>query len=92
MKAKLKPKAEEKEIIIPDGMTAKDLSLDNRVKLYNQAFEKFKKESADTFGLGLAMEIAWMPQAAVPRQVLVDLLKKENDGNANETATPKGEA
>ncbi len=64
---------------VPEGMTAKDLSVQKRTELCQEAFNKFQKEIADDFGFGLGAEIIWTPRAAVPRIVLVDLLQKEND-------------
>ncbi len=60
---------------------AKDLSLEKRIELYNVDFEKFKKETADKYGLALTTEIVYTPQAAVPRLTLYDLLKDANKEN-----------
>ncbi len=67
---------------IPSGMKASDLSVEKRVELYQKVFEKFKAETSEMFGLAIGVEIAWTPNAAVPRMVLVDLLKKK-DGQEN---------
>lgn len=91
-KAKLKAKTDATPTI-PDGMTAKDLTVENRMELFMPSFEKFKKDTSDMFGLALACEIMATPQAIVPRMVLVDLLKKAPDGqNTQNPTTEKTEA
>ena len=81
-KAKLL-KVEEVTSGIPSGMQAKDLSLEKRMELYQADFKKFNEEMAETYGLSLATEIKYAPQAIVPRMVLVDLLKKQDGQNEN---------
>lgn len=59
-------------------MTAKDLSLEKRIELYQEAFDAFKKYAATEFGLTLDIELAGMPRAIIPRMIVVDLLKQPN--------------
>lgn len=84
--AKVEKKKEVKvEEGIPAGMTAKDLSLEKRMQLYQTALKKFDDESSATYGISVSTELKITPQGIIPRMVLVDLLKK-NDG---EKATPE---
>lgn len=73
-------KAQLKGKELPAGMQAKDLSIEKRTELFQALFDKFAKEAGEQFGLGLGAEIVWTPRAAVPRLVVVDLLKKDEEG------------
>ena len=75
-KAKILAKEETK---LPGGMKASDLSVEKRVELFTAEFEKFNKESAETFGIRLGVELNYAPQAIVPRLTVIDLLKKKNE-------------
>lgn len=61
-------------------ISAKDLSLEKRIELYQAEFNKFKDAMGDTYGLTLDVEIVYHPKGSVPRMVLVDLLKKDVQG------------
>lgn len=79
MKAKLKTKEEGVAEKLPAGMKASDLTVEKRVELFTKEFEKFNKESADTFGIRLGVELNYAPQAIVPRLTVIDLLAKKNE-------------
>ena len=86
-KAKILAKEETK---LPGGMKASDLSVEKRVELFTAEFEKFNKESAETFGIRLGVELNYAPQAIVPRLTVIDLLQKKNVKENNQTTeTPK---
>lgn len=57
------------------GTSAKDLSIEKRVELFNSEYEKFKVDMENTFGLKIDVELVYHPKGTVPRVVLVDLLK-----------------
>ncbi len=80
-------KAEKKEVketkvvppSLPGGMSAKDLSIEKRTELFNAAFQEFQKMGAETFGLKVGCQMAYLPQATVPRMVVIDLLNKNEE-------------
>lgn len=76
-----KAKLKEKEEIggIPVGMKASDLTVEKRVELFTKEFEKFNKETSETFGIRLGVELSYAPQAIVPKLTVIDLLKKKNE-------------
>lgn len=55
------------------------MTVEKRVELFTKEFEKFNKESADTFGIRLGVELNYAPQAIVPRLTVIDLLAKKNE-------------
>lgn len=71
-------KVEVKEAV-PSPYAPTDLSLEKRVEMYSKEFDKFKSDMENTFGLRIDMELVFNPRGIVPRMVLVDLLKKENN-------------
>lgn len=85
-KAKLKVKEEETKL--PEGMKAKDLSVEKRVELFTKEFEKFNEETREAFGIALSVELVFNPKGVVPRLTLVDLLKQE-DGRQTTTDQKK---
>lgn len=71
---------------VVSSFQAKDLSQEKRIELYTADYEAFKKEKADQYGLMLDVELAFTPKGIVPRQVLIDLVKQQNEqgeGKAN---------
>ena len=87
-----KAQLKNKEVVdskLPGGMKASDLSVEKRVELFTKEFEKFNKETAETFGIQLGVEIAYTPRAIVPRLTVVDLLKKNDNQNPATQEAPK---
>jgi hypothetical protein len=83
-KAQLKKK---EEVVKEEGFKAIDLTAEKRIELFVQAYQKFEKESAETFGVKLGVEQNYLPQAIVPKLVVIDLLKKnENKPTENPKA------
>lgn len=75
----MKVKEKKVEGGVPEGMSARDLSVEKRIELFQEAFVKFQKESGENLGMGLGCKIAYTPQAAIPCHTAVDLLKKQNE-------------
>ncbi len=81
----VKEKVAEVEVMsIPEGMQAKDLSVEKRVQLFSADFEKFKAEMSQTYGLTIGVELAGYPNALFPRMTLIDLLKKNEQAKQPE--------
>ena len=59
------------------GIKVTDLSPEKRVELFVQSYQNFEKESIETFGVKLGVEQNYLPQAIVPKLVVIDLLKKD---------------
>lgn len=72
MKAQLKKKEEK---VVEEN----NLTVEKRIELFIASYQKFEKESAETFGVKLGVELAYTPQAVVPRLVVMDLLKKNEN-------------
>ena len=81
-KAQIKAKEEgvlKEEVSLPTGIKASDLTVEKRVELFTKEFEKFNKETSETFGIRLGVELNYAPQAIVPRLTVIDLLQKKNE-------------
>ena len=79
MKAKLKPKTEKVEDAVPEGTKIIDLSPEKRGELYEEALKKFDKESVETYGFTLDVELVFNKKGVVPRMVKVDILTLKNE-------------
>lgn len=89
MKAKLKEKKKEVVGVIPDGMQAKDLSVEKRIELYQEVVKKFDAEMSQIYGLSIGVELNISTKGIFPKMVLVDLLANKNEGKkTNEEAKP----
>ena len=82
MKAKLKEK--EVSTVLPEGMQARDLTYDKRSELFQKALDVFLEENNKQLGIGLGAQIVWAREAAIPRIVLTDLLKKKDETKPTE--------
>lgn len=73
-----------KKDVVVSPFHESDLSLEKRVALYQEEFDKWKKEMADRYGLTLGVELTGYPKALVPQMVLLDLMKNKKDGQGSE--------
>lgn len=70
---------EKKDGLELSGMKAKDLSLEKRVELATNEFDKFQELIKHQFGMSLGAELSGYPRAIVARLTLIDLLKKDEN-------------
>lgn len=82
-------KAEKKKLdsadgaLLPAGMQAKDLSVEKRSELYQQALAKFDKEATELYGMSVGVELKYTKQGIIPIMVVVDVLKNKENEKAN---------
>ena len=79
-KAQLKNKEETVEVL-PEGIKIKDLTVEKRIELFIKSYQEFEKKGIETFGCKLGVEQNYLPQAIVPKLVVIDLLKKDETKN-----------
>lgn len=81
-------KAEKKQLPskkeVPTGMSAKDLSVEKREELFQEAMQTFLNEAGETYGLTIDVQLIITRRGIVPRLVYIDLLKN-TDGKQAET-------
>jgi len=49
--------------------------------LFIKAYQKFEKESSETFGMRIGAKLVYSEQGIVPRLVTLDLLSKDEKAN-----------
>lgn len=80
----MKAKLQKKEVVVEDsmkGIKITDLSVEKRIELFVKSYQEFEKKGAETFGCKLGVELNYLPQAIVPKLVVIDLLKKDETKN-----------